>query len=179
MYENLCSGAKEHYQVYLEKCELAASVLSGAEASLFRDSLLLQAKIHYHCYVGAHFVCLSLLGALDGEYQHAFYMAGKARYEYLAANQAMRQREHDKWVNFYANECLTDIKQTAWVWEGLMAYLRNLGDGPHYYQWQRKFLYKEEDRRVLLILNMENHLIDEELFCLMQQKTIDQKNSAI
>ncbi|MGF7145201.1 hypothetical protein HNQ56_003637 [Anaerotaenia torta] len=29
--------------------------------------------------------------------------------------------------------------------------MRNMGDGPHYYQWQREFLYSEEDRRILLI----------------------------
>ncbi len=48
--------------------------------------------------------------------------------------------------------------------------MRNLGDGPHYYQWQRDFLYAEEDRRVMLVMNMENHLTDEELFRLMREK---------
>lgn len=83
---------------------------------------------------------------------------------------AMRSREHGKWHEFYANECLTDMKQTAWVIAGLMSYVRNLGDGPHYYQWQRDFLYAEEDRRVMLVMNMENHLTDEELFRLMREK---------
>ncbi len=82
----------------------------------------------------------------------------------------MRSREHGKWHEFYANECLTDMKQTAWVIAGLMSYVRNLGDGPHYYQWQRDFLYAEEDRRVMLVMNMENHLTDEELFRLMREK---------
>ncbi len=51
-----------------------------------------------------------------------------------------------------------------------MSYLRNLGDGPHFYQWQRDFLYAEEDRRVMLVMNMENHLRDGELFDLMEEK---------
>ena len=43
-------------------------------------------------------------------------------------------------------------------------------NGPHYYQWQRDFLYSEEDRRVMLIMNMENHLTDEELYAIMEEK---------
>lgn len=169
-YELLCKRAKSDYQAYLAHCEAAVSRLTGPAAELFRDSFLLQTRIHYHCYAGAYAASQSLREALAGQYQHAFYLAGQAREEYLTANQAMREREHGKWAGFYANECLTDIKQTAWVLEGLMAYLRNLGDGPHFYEWQREFLYEPEDRRVLLLLNMENHLTDKELFCLMQNR---------
>ncbi len=82
----------------------------------------------------------------------------------------MRECEHGKWHEFYKNECLSDVKQTAWVLEGLMSYLRNLGDGPHFYKWQREFLYSEEDRRVMLILNMENHMKNDELFSLMKAR---------
>lgn len=148
-------------------------LLTGRERNpaqaLFRDSLLLQAKLHYHCFSGAYLVCLSLQEAMNKQYQKAFYFAGRAKEEYLAADKAMREREHGKWKGFYANECLTDVKQTAWMLKGLMSYIRNLGDGPHFYQWQRDFLYAEEDRKVMLIMNMENHLEDHEIFALMKQ----------
>ncbi len=169
-YRNLCRETVNGYGEYLQQCERAFHEISDRGRSLFRDSLLLQARIHNHCYRGALRVCESLLFALDTEYQKAFYEAGKARKEYLEADAAMRACEHDQWKGFYANECLTDIKQTAWVLEGLMSFVRNMGDGPHYYQWQREFLYSEEDRRVLLILNMENHLKDQELFELMERR---------
>lgn len=51
-----------------------------------------------------------------------------------------------------------------------MSYLRNLGEGPYFYEWQREFLYSEKDRKVMLILNMENHLKDGELFELMKTR---------
>lgn len=152
-----------------ERCLIQPGEENPARA-LFRDSLLLQAKIHYHCFFGAYLVCRGLQEAMKKQYQKAFYFAGCAREEYLAANQAMREREHGKWQGFYENECLTDVKQTAWVLEGLMSYIRNLGDGPHFYQWQRDFLYAKEDRKVMLIMNMENHLQDHEIFALMKQK---------
>ncbi len=169
-YRNICQGAADSYALYLQKCEETQVGLFGSCRELFEDSILLQARIHYHCFRGALLVCESLLEGFAAQYQKAFFHAGKARKEYLTANEAMRAREHGKWHGFYENECLTDIKQTAWVLEGLMSYLRALGDGPHYYQWQREYLYSENDRRVMLIMNMENHLKDDELFALMEAK---------
>ncbi|WP_101908728.1 glycosyl hydrolase 115 family protein [Marasmitruncus massiliensis] len=169
-YQALCDKARKGYLEYQRECERTADSISDDARGLFRDSLLLQVEIYSHCFSGAYLVCESLLKAMDGDEQRAFYAAGKAKEEYCSANQAMRDCEHGEWCGFYANECLTDVKQTAWVLEGLMSYLRNLGDGPHFYKWQREFLYPEEDRRVLLILNMENHLKDDELFTLMEAR---------
>ncbi len=169
-YEERCHQAQEKYRKYLELCERLLLDLSERGRELWEDSLLLQARIHYHCFYGAYFVCKSILKAFEENYQKAFYYAGLAREAYLKANQSMRDREHGKWHNFYANECLTDIKQSAWVLEGFMSFLRNIGDGPHFYHWQREFLYSEEDKRVMLILNMENHRNDQEIFSLMKEK---------
>lgn len=168
-YKEKCEKAEAGYYKYMEVCQ-KTSVMLKEERELFKDSLMLQAELLCGCYRGAVRVCQSLEKALDGEYMTAFYLAGKAKKSYLQADTAMRLREHGKWKDFYRNECLTDVKQTAWVLEGLMSYLRNMGDGPHYFQWQREFLYSEEDRRVMLILNMENHLKDEEIFSLMEEK---------
>ncbi len=169
-YEKICSRAVAGYEKYLCECEKTAGCLNGNGKRLFEDSLWLQVRILCYCWQGALLVGRSILAALGGEYQNAFYLAGKARKKYLTANGAMRSCEHGKWKDFYANECLTDVKQTAWVLEGMMSFLRNLGDGPHFYKWQRDFLYSEEDRRILLILNMENHLKDLEIFELMEEK---------
>ncbi len=169
-YRALCEKAQKEYREYLLECERAAASVSDDAQRLFQDSLLLQVKIYYHCFSGALLVCESILKAMERDYQRAFYAAGKAQAEYLRADAAMKSCEHGKWHGFYENECLTDVKQTAWVLGGLMSYLRNLGDGPHFYEWQREFFYSEKDRRVLLILNMENHLKDDELFALMEEK---------
>lgn len=169
-YKNLCEQGRGNYQKYFLRCEGTDSVLTNEARTLYRDTIMLQVKILRYCFTGAYKVCLSLLEAMEGNYQKAFYFAGCSRKEYLKADQCMREREHGKWHGFYANECLTDMKQTAWVLESLMGYLRTLGDGPHYYQWQREFLYSEEDRKVMLIMNMENHLKDQELFELMEKK---------
>ncbi|WP_310603639.1 glycosyl hydrolase 115 family protein, partial [Anaerosporobacter sp.] len=169
-YKELCQNAYLGYEEYLKKSEEVAIKLFESERRLFEDSLLLQVKIHYFCFLGANKMCESLLAAYQGEFKKAFYYAGLAKEDYQKADRAMRDCEHGKWNRFYENECLTDVKQTAWVITGLMSYIRNLEDGPHYYQWQREFLYSEEDRKVMLIMNMENHLTDEEIFELMKEK---------
>ena len=169
-YKEKCKKAVSDYEELLRMYQLTDAVLKGHEKILFEDSIYLQAKIYYNCYCGCVDLCDSLLNALAEDYKKSFYLAGRARQSYLKANREMREREHGKWHGFYENECLTDVKQTAWVLEGLMSYIRNLGDGPHFYLWQREFLYSEEDRRVVLICNMENHLKDQELFELMEER---------
>ncbi len=169
-YQEICSKAAKGYGTYLKTCEMTAASMDGAHQELYKDTMLLQAKMLDGCYSGAYEATVSLKHAFGGDYLKAFYHAGRAKELYEAANKAMRNREHGKWHLFYENECLTDIKQTAYVLTGLMSYLRNMGDGPHFYKWQREFLYSEDDRQVMLILNMENHLRDEELFALMKAR---------
>lgn len=51
-----------------------------------------------------------------------------------------------------------------------MGYVRNVGDGPYLYQWQRLVIYPEKDRKILLLLNEENHMTDEEFYTAMKEK---------
>lgn len=169
-----CSAGVQGYRDYEQFCMATNLSLTGDDRIRFEDSLLLQATLRKECAEGAIFVCRSLQYALQKEYQKAFFLAGKARKCYLTANNAMRDREHGKWRNYYENECLVDIKQTAWVLQGLMSYLRNWGDGPHFYQWQRDFLYSRENARVMLLMNKENHLADWKLYELMETRWDDE-----
>ena len=118
----------------------------------------------------------SLLCAMQENWLHAFYLAGKAKAAYLAADRVMRDREHGKWHLYYANDCQADVKQSAWLMGVLMGVLRNHGDGPHFYQWQRRFLDAPENAQIMLILNMENHLDNDELFALMDARWEDEEN---
>jgi len=169
-FSQLCQQGVEQYTKALRVCQEETLKLSDAQHRLLRDSVLLQTELYYHCYRGAELACRSLLEGLSKEYQQAFYYAGLAKEAFETANAAMRGREHGKWNNFYANDCLTDIKQTAWLLGHYMGFLRVKGDSPHFYLWQREFLYPPEDARVMLITNMENHLTNQELFALMKER---------
>ena len=164
MLQKISAEGEAKYGSYLLQCEQTAVSLPEPVRTLFEDSFLLQARMHSCCYAGAVRFCQSLLYHYAGEAKKAFYYAGLARREYLKADAAMRAREHGKWHGFYANECLTDIKNSADVMTKLMGTLRALGDGPYYYFWQRDFFYSEEQRRITLISHLDNHLTDEQLF---------------
>ncbi len=162
--------AEESYEQYLRQCEAAAATMTGPARTLFQDTLLLQARLYMLWAQGGAAVCAALEAGFAGDWKHCFYHAGRARNAYIAANNAMRSREHGKWIDFYANECQTDVKQSAQVCGYLMSFARTLGEGPHYYEWMREFGDSEQDRRIMLILNTDNHPDDDTLWRLMEQR---------
>ena len=50
-----------------------------------------------------------------------------------------------------------------------MSYARMQGEGSHFFEWMREFGDCEEERRVRLIPNPDNHPADGELWRLMEQ----------
>ncbi len=164
-YEMRCQQGAQSYAALRKKCERIT-------AGLWQDFMVLQVKIHAYCAQGAVLFCKGYEEYRRGKLMEAFYLMGQAMEAYEQADQAMREREHDKWTGFYANECLTDIKATAFCLQRLMGYIRNEGDGPDFYQWQREAMYSEEDKRVVLITNMENHLGDRELYRIMSSENM-------
>ena len=169
-YQEKCETATTGYTALLRACESAIPALQGPGRVLFEDSIMMQAKLLLKTYEGSCLAMKSLLLAQQGDWLRAFYTAGQAKDAYLAADRAMREREHGCWHLFYANDCQADVKQSAWLMSVLMGVLRNHGDGPHFYKWQRQFLDAPEDAGIMLILNMENHLNNDELFRLMQAR---------
>jgi len=167
-YQKLCEDGQERFSGLAKKCEQVYVRLEGPAKQLFEDSIYLQTNIHLYCLKGAVFFCKSFQNFSRKEYLKAFYLMGKAMETYKEADACMRNSEHGIWKGFYQNDCLCDIKQTAHLLKTLMGYIRNIGEGPYFYHWQREYLYPKEDRRVMLITNMENHLTDEELYQCMK-----------
>lgn len=153
-----CSRAVENMEQLYENC------LGIQENELWEDSLLLQVRIHRCCLQGCVLFGEAYRAYTGQEYKEAFFLLGNAAEAFEAADHVMKAREHGKWKDFYANDCLTDVKETAYCLKRLMGYVRNLGDGPHFYEWQREVTYSEKDCKVVLITNMENHMTDWELY---------------
>ena len=157
-FEKKCSQTYDKIKELYHKCDAVK------ESELWKDSVLLQIKIHKHCLKGSILFAESFWAYCEKDYRKSFFLLGNAVEAYDAADCAMRDREHDKWKDFYANDCLTDVKETAYCLKRLMGYVRNLGDGPDFYKWQREVTYSENDCKVVLITNMENHMTDWELY---------------
>jgi hypothetical protein len=168
-YLEKCIEGRNQFENLYKKCTEVYDNLTGTAKVLFEESMYLHVKIHLYCLKGAVDFCHSFEKFSQKEYQKSFYFMGKAGENYQKANAVMRESEKDIWKGFYENDCLCDVKQTAYMLKHLMFFIRNIGEGPHFFEWQRRFLYKEEDRRVMLITNMENHLTDEELYEAMKK----------
>lgn len=171
--DNVAKSGAQQYGELTDANAVAAVGMRPHACRLFEDSIALHARIYAHCCRATHLICESLRQGLDADWQHAFWYAGLARREFRRARRSMLDREHGRWHGFYANECLTDIAQSAWVTSSLMSYLRVKGDGPHFYQWQRDFIYSRQESKIMTLLNLENHLTDDELFDAMLVKWED------
>lgn len=173
-YSAQIEPAIARYEALADKVEMAAIVaeLRGQSdaAELIRDSIGVSVGIYEHCVKASALVCKALFDALDEDYAHAFYHAGLAREEFVAGDHAMRDREHGVWAGYWRNDCLTDVKQGAMVMTQLMGYLRAVGDDQYYVQWKRDFTYPEWEKDVWVIMNMENHETDDEIFAAMKKQ---------
>ena len=81
----------------------------------------------------------------------------------------MRQSEYGVWKGFYENDCLTDIKFTAYVIRSMMRVVRVIGDDQRFAEWYEDFVRPREDRKVRLLSITENHMTDEALFEAMKK----------
>lgn len=169
-YSKKCIEGREKFNSLYEKCTQVYNDLKDYAKTLFEESIYLQVKMHLYCLIGAVEFCKAYEMFMRNEYEKSFYLMGKARESYETANNEMRQSEKGIWKGFYENDCFSDMKYTAYVLKHLMFYIRNMGDGPHFYEWQRKFTYKEEDRRIVLLTNIENHYTDQELYEAMKKQ---------
>ncbi len=174
-YREKCAKGAAQYAELDKACSRASLEMTCSGAKLLRDTLGMQAALLHCTYQGSLLAMDSLLYAMEQDWLQAFFMAGKAKKWYMKADRAMRDREHGHWHLFYQNDCQADVKQSAWLMGVLMGVLRVHGDGPHFYAWQRRFLDPPEDAGIMLILNMENHLNNEELFEAMESR-MEEKN---
>ncbi|MDO5417484.1 MAG: glycosyl hydrolase 115 family protein [Lachnospiraceae bacterium] len=171
-FAGVCEAGEEGFSRLLLDCEQLAKQTDRDR--LWKDSLLLQVRLHVFCIRGVLKFAKAYEEYEKADYFQAFYRLGQAADWFQAAQEAMMECEHDKWKGFYDNDCQTDVKETAYLLRLLMGYVRNLGDGPYFYQWQRQVIYAEEDRRVVLLTNEENHLTDAQLYQAMKRKRLQE-----
>lgn len=149
---------------YHAQCLKTSADLSGEQKELFDSTVLLQSEIHYHCNRGAILFCRGFLQFYDNAYQECFYLLGCAAEEFDMANNKMRQAEYGIWKGFYENDCLTDIKFTAYLIRSMMRIVRVIGDDQHFVDWYEDFVQPKADRNVRLLSITENHMTDDALY---------------
>lgn len=169
-YSEKCRMGEENFKKLYEQCIKVKQDLSGTVKMLFEDSIELQNVIHLESLRGAIWFAEAYKYFNKDNYPKAFVAIGRSMAYYQRAVECLKKAEHDKWSGFYANECLTDMKQTVYLLESVRHFIRNKAEGPHFYDWQRTYIGSEADRRVVLITNWTNHPKDEEIYEVMKDK---------
>lgn len=143
-----------------------------AETQLLQDTLLLQAIIHYKSMEAELLVCNAYHLFRQNKMEPAFIGIGDSIALLREVTDSMSLANHGKWQGFYDNDCLTDVKFTAYTLERIMGYIRNIADGPHFYNWFSKYMSNDPNHGVILITNMRNHPNDYDLYLTMKQHLI-------
>ena len=157
-----CNEGESNYHSFLQK-------YNKSYGRLYDSTIILYAKLHFHGYKGGALVVKGCREFFEKNYIDAFYSTGLAMDEFITANSLLRSSEYCIWKGYHANECFADFKFTAYLLRVFMAYIRNFGDGPGYWDWQRELFYPEEDKGVRLQMNLHNRNTEEEMFHKMKE----------
>ena len=165
-FSDTCKAGLDGLKEYMEICE---SVTSGA---VFESTVLMQARIHYYCARAASELYGIFIALEEKNYKKAFMTAGECAKLFDTAQIYMRGGEYGVWEGFYYNDCFADIKHSAYMMRKLMGYIRELGDNARHDKWYRETVYAPEDRNVFLLLVLDNHMTDWELYEAMKGENI-------
>jgi hypothetical protein len=146
------------WDVFYGKCKSIRPLLDADSGRLFDDSILLQTYLQWSGASGAVAFCESLGEYRLGDLVNAFRLASKARICYMDSIHALSEAAHDEWTGYYDGDCLTDIRLTLFCVDALISWLRVLGDGPDFHNWERNFLTAAGERKVMLLSSKERSL---------------------
>ncbi len=168
----ICTDGEEQMQKLYDRCSEMDNDIFEDKKKLFEATIFLQAKIHYYGMNAVMRFCEAYREFENKNYMKSFYLLGNSAELFEKIDSEMRESEYGIWQGFYENECLCDMKFSAEIIKGVMAKVRAFGEDGGYYTWQRDLLYSEEDRKVILITNWENHMKDEEIYEKMKEQKL-------
>lgn len=168
---DICEAGREGIEKAYNRCADMDKDIFEGKKQLFDATIFLHTKIHYYGMKALIDFCEAYRAYSEKRYMRAFYLLGTAADKFELINNEMRASEYGVWKGYYANDCLADMKFSAYIIRCLMSRVRADGDGNGYFAWQRNVSYNENDRKVVLITNWENHMTDEEIYEHMKIKT--------
>lgn len=113
-YRGPVPGAKESYEIYLQECDCGGANVRQKQILLRIPCRWLLGKAAPLLFTGAY---LAAEGLLCDELEEGLSLpGGKGRKCYrFRWTPPCGKGSMEQVICFYANECLTDMKQTAWV----------------------------------------------------------------
>ncbi len=169
-FHEICQQQKEE----LEKLCVACTVTENGsqQKALLSATIGLHIKLHQTCRRAARCFARGYESFIEGDYERAFLRFGDSAVWFDKGDALLRGAEYGIWKNFYANDCITDIKHTAYMVRKVMGYVRELGDNPKHDSWYQKYCLSQEEREEKRKCIAENHKTDFELYEAMKKRVV-------
>lgn len=164
-----CGKGLFNLQKLLGRCDEVSRSLEGSQRLLFDATIHLQTKIHAYCAEGVVSFGQAYECYTREEYEEAFLLFGDSASFFDRADAALKQAEYDVWEDFYKNDCLADVRHTAYMVRKIMGVMRELGDSTYHDRWQRKYSSEKGSRDIVLLMFTERHMTDWELYQAMKE----------
>ncbi|GHV81823.1 hypothetical protein AGMMS49991_03810 [Spirochaetia bacterium] len=161
--ESIAVKSLPQWEAFCKKCAALRDTLDENARRLFDDTLFLHGRLQQSGAAGAAAFCASFRAFASGDTAKAFTLAEKSRSCYEAGVAALAEAEHGEWIGYYRGDCLTDIRLTGFCLNALVSYLRVLGDGPDFHEWERKFLIPATESSIMLLSCKQRALTNGEL----------------
>lgn len=169
-FGEVCRQQKEE----LEKLCVACTVTENGlpQKALLAATIGLHIKLHQTCRRAARVFTRGYESLLEGDYERAFLRFGDSAVWFDKGDALLRGAEYGVWKNFYANDCITDIKHTAYMVRKVMGFVRELGDNAQHDAWYRKYCLPLEEQEIQCDYIPENHKTDTELYEAMKKRVV-------
>ena len=157
-FGEVCKQQKEE----LEKLCLACTVTENGlqQKALLSATIGLHIKLHQTCRRAARCFARGYESFVEGDFERAFLRFGDSAVWFDKGAALLRGAEYGIWKNFYVNDCITDIKHTAYMVRKVMGVVRELGDNPKHDFWYEKYCLSQEEQEVKCAYVAENHKTD-------------------
>lgn len=178
---DLCRRGLDKLEQYYKDCKRVAEQITvnvhdnttelslKNDQALFTHTLLLHAGIHAKCARAVVTFGDAYKAYEAGNLEKAFVLLGDCAVLLDEVQQKLEEAEYGIWEKFYFNDCFADVKHTAYMVRKMMGVVRELGDNARHDKWYREYCYDKEDRNIFLLLVLDNHMTDEELYQVMKQ----------
>jgi hypothetical protein len=146
-----------------DRAKRAASSMEKGEAERFRQYFIFQVRLHRSGCAAFIRLCDAYELFAKGEAPRAFVAATAALREYEASLRCLEEAQRGRWKNFFRCDYLTNVAATAYAADALRRWLRQFGDAPDYYRWNRAYAVSPSERGLLLENTTRRALSDDEL----------------
>jgi hypothetical protein len=167
-FREMTENAARRWEIFLEKCRKICGNLSSETGKRYFDIFELSVLIHASGCSGAVLFCKGLETVINGDKAKGFCQIYLAKKQYERSLEGFSKAEHGTWKSFFNNECFTDIRLTVDYMDALQSWLHKsykseVGEGPSYNAWYRRYLTDKKDRLVMLLTHTQRPLPEDRL----------------